>query len=489
MSIIYGEFINESTLEESMSSKERNELDDDDFGIPELRKYPIHDKKHVEQAIKMFNHVEKKYESELADNILDAMERYHISTDVVGDKNRLKKYIKEETIYVSEGLIWNDNTPQDIKDLKEDIKEQLKTDPGLKDVFNIVKDTIKNKDFSSDEKNLIYKTLNKLHVKIHGYTLKTAQKASFEITNTYNIVAEYKKYILLMQFIGSRGIVVLGPISIKYDEDKCDIPKNIVFDVISTLSPNVDKVKSTKRSIRISALSNSIDSDYPRIYHKYSNKYNVKKNIGGMSISLSTLKSVKESSPIMGAMPRQDYNPNNVYIINYTKKNTFTEDMAICGDNMSNIFIYDNGNGPKFVSLTDFKEMADNVEVYKFLGEGHFNNILEFTNSEFNFYQNMVSNAKDIKTDPRFIRVPSYIDELNSIEECIINSAPKTDIINEVYCPIIPLINLNESGSSVHYFRDINGVFAQNIDTLNRSASYKSVEDIPETTISILKNI
>ena len=127
MAIIYGEFINEYTdmssiHEEAMSSKERNKLDDDEFGIPELRKYPLHDKKHVEQAIKMFNHVESKYESELADNLLDAMERFHISTDTVGEKNRLKKYIKEETTFFTEGLIWNDNTPQDIKKLKETVE-------------------------------------------------------------------------------------------------------------------------------------------------------------------------------------------------------------------------------------------------------------------------------------------------------------------------------------------------------------------------------
>ena len=148
MGIIYGEFINESYMEEeAMTSKERNELEDDDFGIPELRKYPLHDKKHVEQAIKMFNHVEKKYESELADNLLDAMERYHISTDVVGEKNRLRKYIKEETTYVSEGLIWNDNTPSDIKDLKETIKtliDKNTEDKDLKDHINTIKDLTKN---------------------------------------------------------------------------------------------------------------------------------------------------------------------------------------------------------------------------------------------------------------------------------------------------------------------------------------------------------
>ena len=45
MSIIIGEFV--TILEDSMSTKERNSLDNSEFGIPELRKYPLHDKKHT----------------------------------------------------------------------------------------------------------------------------------------------------------------------------------------------------------------------------------------------------------------------------------------------------------------------------------------------------------------------------------------------------------------------------------------------------------
>ena len=495
MGIIYGEFINENTdmssmYEESMTAKERNELEDDEFGIPELRKYPLHDKKHVEQAIKMFNHVEKKYEDELADNLLHAMEKYRISTDIVGDKNRLKKYIKEETIY--EGLIWNDNTPNDIKQLKENIKEKLKEDTDLKDIIDVVKDSLKNKDFSSEEKTDIYKALKKVNVSIDGYTIKTATYGSAELSNTHQVIGTYKNYILTIKFIGTKGKVGLVSIAINYSTDKCDIPRNVAFDFLSMLSPNVDKVSSTKHSIKISALSNAIDSGYPRVSHKYGNKYNVKKSLGGLNIKLSTLKSVKESSPIAGAMHRQDYQPDAVYIVNYLKKNTFVSDIAICKDKMSSIFICDE-NGPKNISLTDFREMVETTKVYKILNDTNFDRILNSSSCGLDFYKNAVNDEsvtlESLDSDYRFTKVNSYIDELNAIEECIINSAPKCNVINEVYCPIIPLVDMNVSESSIHYFRDIDGVFAQNINTLQRTASYKSVDEIPKLSINILKNI
>ena len=514
MGIIYGEYINESTnifskshfddykeygekslSEKAMTSKERNKLDDDDFGIPDLRKYPLHDKNHVEQAIKMFNHVEKKYEAELADNILDAMERYHISTDVVGDNNRLKKYIKEYA--VTEGVIVN-NLPDDIKRLGKNIKKilDLKDEDieDVKDAIDVAKDTIKGKDFSANEKKSIYDTCKKVGVKIDGYTKKVAKIKGIEISNNYKIIGRYKDYILTLKFAGFKGDVKLLPLGIKvnYSTSMSDIPKSVAFDFVSTLSPSIDKVKCTRRSIRISALSKAIDSGYPRMVHKYLTKYNIRKNVGGLSITLSTYKAFKENSPVAAAMPRQDFQPDAVYIVNYLKKNTFVRDLAVCKDKMSSIFICDDGK-PVHMSLTDFKEMSSDVKVYKCLLDSSFDHVVRLSKTGLDFYKNMVNDdsveISTIESDFRFTRVSSYIDELNSIEECIINSVPKSGFVHEFYCPIIPLVDLNSDESVVHYFRDINGVFAQNIDTLSRSASYNKVEDIPKTTINLLQNI
>ncbi len=85
--------INEDTeyflTEEEMK---RSELPDSVFGVPEQRKYPLNDEKHVRSAIKLFNYVEPKYEAELARNIKKKMKQYNITDITVGEKNRFSKY-------------------------------------------------------------------------------------------------------------------------------------------------------------------------------------------------------------------------------------------------------------------------------------------------------------------------------------------------------------------------------------------------------------
>jgi hypothetical protein len=81
--------------ESKLPTKARNKMDDSQFGIPEQRRYPLHDKAHVLAAIRMFNHVDKEHEAELAKNIIRKMEEYNIPKDSVGQGNRLYNYINE----------------------------------------------------------------------------------------------------------------------------------------------------------------------------------------------------------------------------------------------------------------------------------------------------------------------------------------------------------------------------------------------------------
>ena len=75
----------------------------DDYGIPELKKYPLDTKQHVISAIKLFGHVDKEHEQELADNIIKKIEYYNLKDEVsVGDDNRFKKYFDD---YFSEGVL------------------------------------------------------------------------------------------------------------------------------------------------------------------------------------------------------------------------------------------------------------------------------------------------------------------------------------------------------------------------------------------------
>ena len=66
--------------ETPITSNQRDKLNDSDFGIPELRKYPLHDKSHVEAAVKMFPHAPLKYRKSLAKRILNKANEYDIDT-------------------------------------------------------------------------------------------------------------------------------------------------------------------------------------------------------------------------------------------------------------------------------------------------------------------------------------------------------------------------------------------------------------------------
>lgn len=83
-------------LEEKLSTKERNQLPDSEFGIPSQRRFPLHDKTHVEASIRLFGHVDQEHEEELARNIIKKMHEYDIPMDTVSKNNRLYKYIIQE---------------------------------------------------------------------------------------------------------------------------------------------------------------------------------------------------------------------------------------------------------------------------------------------------------------------------------------------------------------------------------------------------------
>lgn len=78
---------------QSVYETKRSNLEDSEFGIPDKRKFPLDTKKHVLSAIKFFNYADALDEKELAGKIKSAMRKYNISSDHIGDSNRLSKYI------------------------------------------------------------------------------------------------------------------------------------------------------------------------------------------------------------------------------------------------------------------------------------------------------------------------------------------------------------------------------------------------------------
>ena len=72
----------------------RKDIPDSDFGIPSLRKYPMHDEKHVRLAIKFFNRCPKGYEKELAKNIDKKINELKVININPTDKNKFFDYSK-----------------------------------------------------------------------------------------------------------------------------------------------------------------------------------------------------------------------------------------------------------------------------------------------------------------------------------------------------------------------------------------------------------
>ena len=93
------------------NGKKRSELPDSVFGIPQERKYPMPDEKHTRSAIKLFNHVDPKYEEQLAKAVIKNMKKYNIDGSVVGPNNRLRKYLPKDMIKessINEGYFKSD---------------------------------------------------------------------------------------------------------------------------------------------------------------------------------------------------------------------------------------------------------------------------------------------------------------------------------------------------------------------------------------------
>lgn len=83
----------------NLEHSDTKDSDEELYGIPEIKKYPMPDKKHVKSAIRFFNYVDPKYEKELAEAIIEKAEEFGLVFDediTVGDDNRFKKYLKKE---------------------------------------------------------------------------------------------------------------------------------------------------------------------------------------------------------------------------------------------------------------------------------------------------------------------------------------------------------------------------------------------------------
>ncbi len=98
--------LGEYLFEAKLSSYDRENLKDKDFGIPSLRKFPMPNKEHVLAAIRMFNHCEPKYDEELAKNIIKKIDYFGLGKKInVGEDNRFFKFWKNSRFYHEASVI------------------------------------------------------------------------------------------------------------------------------------------------------------------------------------------------------------------------------------------------------------------------------------------------------------------------------------------------------------------------------------------------
>ena len=91
---IYSSILNEDKL----TAKERNNLKDSSFGLPDKRSYPLNNADHVKSAIHLFGHCPENRKKELARNISKAANKYGIE---IGPDTQVAKYLHEEVILES----------------------------------------------------------------------------------------------------------------------------------------------------------------------------------------------------------------------------------------------------------------------------------------------------------------------------------------------------------------------------------------------------
>ena len=117
--------------------KEGKELSDAEvksreYALPEKRKFPLPDERHVRSAIRLYSHADLSPEekSTVAHKIFSKMKKYGISTDEIGEDNPLRKYLKED-VDISEIPDTNNTEITDIPASTSDIKTDMPDSAGL----------------------------------------------------------------------------------------------------------------------------------------------------------------------------------------------------------------------------------------------------------------------------------------------------------------------------------------------------------------------
>ena len=113
--------VNNHVYEKKLSYSGRKGLSDEEFGLPDKRKYPMPDRDHVLYAIRFFNDCGTEDEKELADNIKFFAKKYNLNLANVnvGSGNRFSKYLTGKRVVLSDFKVGGIFLADDVKYLLE----------------------------------------------------------------------------------------------------------------------------------------------------------------------------------------------------------------------------------------------------------------------------------------------------------------------------------------------------------------------------------
>lgn len=128
-------------FESEISYFERQNLLPSEFGIPDKRKYPIHDEDHVRSAVRMFNNCDPSEEKELAENIIKKINKFGITDIKVSAANRFKTYYDAEKEKAKAEKPEEKNQPTVLDKIQDKVDSKIDSVKSkAKDKLNSLKD-------------------------------------------------------------------------------------------------------------------------------------------------------------------------------------------------------------------------------------------------------------------------------------------------------------------------------------------------------------
>ena len=110
--------------------------------------------------------------------------------------------------------------------------------------------------------------------------LTMTSSAMGQMYDSYLVFFTYKNYIICTEYIEC----ALRSFKISYDPDKCEIPKDVAFDLFNQIKI-VNVFKSTEKSIKAADYYKN-SSLLSKLQNKYGDKYDVNEKLGRIIISI-----------------------------------------------------------------------------------------------------------------------------------------------------------------------------------------------------------